>query len=234
VIAHELAHQWFGDNVGYATWRDVWLSEGFATYSEQLYEEKFRGAGSAAALRRYYLWAVLQDSCGQVCETDTTNGNALFSFSRVYAKGGGVVTMLRDMAPKDSLFFAGLRAYQKKYAFGNATTADLEAVMEKAYGRRLDTFFNEWVYGSGYPIYTVSWNQEGNNVCVALEQQPSCAATGGHFVAPLELKLKSVQGDTVVRVYNSADKQVFSFKWAHSMIGAVLNPNARALCAQKG
>ena len=234
VIAHELAHQWFGDNVSYATWRDVWLSEGFATYSEQLFCEKFSGPSATTALRKSYLRTVLHDSCGEVCETDTTNGWALFAFSRVYAKGGGVVTMLRYMAPDDSLFFVGLRAFQKKYALGNARTSDLKEIMEKTYGMQLDTFFNEWIYGSGYPIYKVSWNQVGDEVYVKVVQTQSCPAITNHFSTYLELKLRSDAGDSVVRVYNSMDTQLFTFKWLHPMEGIVLNPYAMTICAQKG
>ena len=232
VIAHELTHQWFGDNVSYLTWPDVWLSEGFATFDEQLFYNKFWSPAAGLAHRRSYLNEALTDICGELYVTDTATANTLFYQPTVYAKGQGVVTMLRYMAPTDSLFFKGLRTYQQTYAYGNATTANLKTIMESTYGIALDTFFNQWVYGSGYPKYRVSWNQTGTTTRVKLIQSQSCAATTNHFSTPVEIELQSATGDTVVKVYNSLDTQVFTINWAPTVTSVLFNPDVWTICLQ--
>ena len=235
VIAHELTHQWFGDHVSYRTWGDVWLSEAFATFDEQMFYTHFWGAAAGLAHRQSLLSSALGDACGELYVTDTTTANSLFYQPTVYNKGQGVVTMLRYLAPQDSLFFKGLRTYQQTYGLGNASTADLKAIMETAYGgMNLDTFFNQWVYGKGYPIYSISWNQIGTNVYVKLIQTRSCSATTEHFSTPLELELRSATTDTIVKVYNSLDTQVFQFQWSAAMDSVVLNPDIWTVLKQSG
>ena len=234
-IAHELTHQWFGDHVSYLTWGDVWLSEGFATFDEQLFYEHFWSPYYGWAHRNGYLLQALGDACGEVFVTDTTTANTLFYQPTVYAKGQGVVTMLRYLAPQDSLFFKGLRTYQQTYGGSNASTADLKAIMETAYGgMNLDTFFNQWIYGKGYPVYAVRWNQTGSNVVVRLVQTRSCASYNTTFSTPLELELHSGSLDTIVKVYNSLDTQWFTFNWSPTMDTVMLNPDIWTICKQNG
>ena len=235
VIAHELTHQWFGDHVSYLTWGDVWLSEGFATFDEQLFYERFWGPAKGLAWRRNYLNSVVSNICGELYVTDTATATTLFNGTTVYAKGQGVVTMLRYLAPNDSLFFKALRTYQQTYAFGNASTANLKTIIESTYGGiNLDTFFNQWVYGKGFPEYHVSWNQIGTNVYVKLAQQPSCSSTTTVFSTLLELELHSATGDSIVKVYNTLDTQVFTFNWSQVMDTVLLNPDVWTLLYQYG
>ena len=225
IIAHELAHQWFGDNVTYQDWHDVWLSEGFATFTESLFFEHFWSAAAAKTHRAQLLSTVIGDPCGRVIVTDTTTSDSLFDQRRVYNKAQGVVRMLQYLAPNDSVFFSVLKTYQQNYALGHATTANLKAIAESAYGVPLDTFFNQWVYGRGYPIYTMSWNQSGSTVYVKLVQTRSCPSYTTHFSTPLEMQLHSATADTFIKVYNSLDTQIYVFNWAPAMTNIYLNPN---------
>lgn len=234
VIAHELAHQWFGDNVSYAEWGDVWLSEGFATFSEQLFADRFHGPAAARTVRSQTISRVTNDPCGMLYVNDTSRADSLFDGRRVYAKGAGVVTMLRYLAPHDSLFFTGLRTYQQLYGNGHARTSDMKAIMEHYYGMNLDTFFNQWIYGRGYPVYTTTWNQKGSKVIVKLVQAQSCPAHTGHFTTPIEVQLRTASGDTTIRLYNTADTQLFTFTWFPAVTSVVLNPNAITVCKQNG
>ena len=206
-----MCHQWFGDHVSYSDWGDVWLSEGFATFSESLFFDHFWGAAAAKTHRQGLLNQALSSSCGELFVTDTSGPNTLFNQPTVYAKGQAVVNMLRYIAPADSLFFQVLRTYQQTYAFGNANTANLQAIAEAAYGFSLDTFFTQWVYGKGYPKYAVTWDQVGSTVVVKLIQTTSCPASTTHFSTPLELQLHSATADTFIKVYNSLDTQVYIF-----------------------
>jgi len=230
IIAHELCHQWFGDHVSYNNWGDVWLSEGFATFSEQMFLTKFWGAAAGLTHRQTYLNQVFNESCGELHITDTTGPNTLFDPYTVYAKGQGVVTMLRYLAPTDSLFFQGLKNYQSAFGFGNAKTADLQATMENVYGFSLDTFFHEWVYGKGYPKYKVTWDQYGSAVTVKLVQTRSCTTYDTTFSTLLELQLHSTTADTILKVYNNTDTQVYTFNWTPTMSTMYLNPDVWTIC----
>ena len=233
-IAHELTHQWFGDNVSYNNWPDVWLSEAFATFDEQLYYTHFWSPAAGLAHRRSQLSSVIGKPCGMVYVNDTTASDSLFYQSTVYKKGQGVVTMLRYIAPNDSLFFDVLKTYQQTYAYGNANTANLKAIAESKFGMSLDTFFNQWIYGRGYPIYKVSWNQIGGNVYVKLIQTQSCPSYTTHFSTYVELQFHSATADTFVKVYNTLDTQTYVFDWSPAMLSALLNPNAWTVLKQNG
>ena len=230
IIAHEMCHQWFGDHVSYSDWGDVWLSEGFATFSESLFFDHFWGAAAAKTHRQGLLNQALSSSCGELFVTDTSGPTTLFNPTTVYAKGQAVVNMLRYIAPADSLFFQVLRTYQQTYAFGNANTANLQAIAEAAYGFSLDTFFTQWVYGKGYPKYAVTWDQVGSTVVVKLIQTTSCPASTTHFSTPLELQLHSATADTFIKVYNSLDTQVYIFNWSSTASSVLLNPDLWTLC----
>ncbi len=224
VIAHELCHQWFGDNVTYKTWGDTWLSEGFATFSEQLFLDHFWSPAAGKAQRQNYLNTATSNVCGRLYVDDTTSSATLFDGTTVYAKGAAVVRMLQYAAPSDSVFFHTLRDYQTTYALGHASTADLKALAETYYGYNLDTFFNQWVYGYGYPIYTMSWDQVGTTVYVKLAQKRSCPSRfNNHFSTHLQLQLHGATADTFIKVYNSADTQIYVFDWAPTMTNVYLN-----------
>jgi aminopeptidase N len=230
IIAHELCHQWFGDHVSYADWGDVWLSEGFATFSESLFFNHFWGAAAAKSHRQGLLNQALTATCGELFVTDTSSATTLFNQTTVYAKGQAVINMLRYIAPTDSLFFQVLRTYQQTYSFGNANTANLQAIAEAAYGFSLDTFFNQWVYGKGYPKYTITWDQVGSVVVVKLIQTPSCTATPTHFNTALELQLHAATADTIMQIYNSLDTQIYTFNWSPTIASVLLNPDLWTLC----
>jgi aminopeptidase N len=231
IIAHELTHQWFGDNVSYKSWHETWLSEGFATYAEQLFFARFWTAQAAKTHRQQLLTNALGRPCGMVYVNDTTTSDSLFDQATVYNKGQGVINMLRYLAPTDTQFFQVLQTYQQNFTGHNATTADLKALFETNYSINLDTFFNQWIYGRGYPIFRVSWDQVGSTVFVKLIQTRSCPSyTPDHFNTYVELQLHSTTADTVVKVYNNVDTQVYTFNWAPTMSTAYLNPDVWTVC----
>lgn len=232
-IAHELMHQWFGDHVTYKTWGDMWLSEGFATFSEHLYLGQFWGAAAAKTRRQAHLSSALSKACGMTYVNDTSTSDSLFT-SNQYQKASIFINTLRYMAPADSLFFKILRNYQSTYSMGNASTADFKAIAESVYGLSLDTFFNQWVYGRGFPIYKTTWNQIGSTVYVRLVQTQSCPSYTSHFSTPVQLQLRAGSIDTFVKVYSSLDTQEFTFEWAPTMTSLLINPDVWTLLRNNG
>ncbi|HXS36471.1 MAG TPA: M1 family aminopeptidase [Flavipsychrobacter sp.] len=225
LIAHELGHQWFGDHVTYSSWGDIWLSEGFASYTEQLFVEHFWSKAAAYDYRTVRYNNVLSYTNGSVYVTDTNNTSRVFDIRLTYYKGAAVVHMLRFIAPNDSMFFQVLKNYQQQYAFGLANTDSLKKMAESVYGQNLDTFFNQWIYGQGYPTFSIKWNQKGSNVTLQLNQTASDPSVTKLFATPLEIQLSSSSGDTVVRVYNDEASQLYNFTWDKTIDSIAIDPN---------
>lgn len=152
LLFHELAHQWWGNWVTIADWRDLWLNEGFATYCEALGMEWVRGENDF----RSYVRNDLQPAARNAGSGSTIYDPSYYWGSIVYEKGACVLHMLRWVMG-DTLFFTALRAYGQQFAFANATTADFQAICEAHHDSTLQWFFDEWVFeGTGYPQYRVS------------------------------------------------------------------------------
>jgi aminopeptidase N len=158
VVAHEIAHQWFGDSVTETTWADLWLSEGFATYFAGLFVEKYDGEDAFReymhnASMRYFAYE--RQTNAPIHDTTTADLMALLNPNN-YEKGAWVLHMLRRRLG-DEAFFKGLRDYYNAHKSANATSEDLRAALEKASGKNLKEFFARWVYGAGHPRYELSW-----------------------------------------------------------------------------
>ncbi|MBS1644409.1 MAG: T9SS type A sorting domain-containing protein, partial [Bacteroidetes bacterium] len=225
LIAHELGHQWWGDCVTFSSWRDVWLSEGFASFTELLYVEHFWGKVAAKLRRTGVFNRSMASVRGSVYVDDTSDVYRVFSSRLTYDKGAAVVHMLRYLAPNDSTFFAALRNYQQQYAYKTANSAQFQQVINATYGRNLDTFFMQWLYGEGYPIYSASWNQVGNRVFIKLDQSGSYPASVPVFSLPVPLGLHANGADTTVIAQFNTSSKVFEFDWAPRMTDLYIDPN---------
>jgi aminopeptidase N len=159
LVAHEIAHQWFGNTVTEATWSDLWLSEGFATYFAGLFlennesKEAFRAYMRQAA-QSYFAFAKQRRI--PIHDRETENLFRLLNANN-YQKGAWVLHSLRGVLG-DKAFFAGLKIYYNKHRNETATTDDLRAAFEKASRVDLKEFFDRWVYKAGHPIYKLSWD----------------------------------------------------------------------------
>jgi aminopeptidase N len=224
LIAHELGHQWWGDCVTYASWRDIWLSEGFAAYCEQLFTAHFKGAVAAQNYRSQVFGRVMSRPGGTVYVDDTDNVARVFDSRLTYDKGASVAHMLRLFAPDSASYFRGLQDYQRQYAYKTAVTADFQQVMETTYGRDLDTFFNQWIYGEGFPIFTLTWNQKGSDVYLQLDQTTSRPTSVACFSLPLQLKLSSAAGDTIIDLYVKQPSHFLKISWNKAITQATIDP----------
>ncbi|HZV13629.1 MAG TPA: M1 family aminopeptidase [Candidatus Kapabacteria bacterium] len=156
-MAHEMTHQWFGDDITCATWKDIWLNEGFATFGEDLYHEFVGGESgymnNVMTQVRYYLNSgnnatAIYDPVGQ--------GKNVFNWGTTYLKGGITLYMLHTMLG-DSAYFSAMRYYLTKFNYSAATTDDFADAISEATGQDLHWFINQWVYGKGQPLYKVEW-----------------------------------------------------------------------------
>jgi aminopeptidase N len=202
LMAHELAHQWFGDKVTCASWQDIWLNEGFATHLASMYfEQKY--PATAITNRKNEIANITAIPGGSVWVDDTTNVNRIFDGRLSYRKGSHVLYMLRWILG-DSVFLKGVRQYHDdaKLRYGFAKTDDLKRYLEQVSGKDLTTFFKEWFYGRGYPSYNVQWSQIGNNYVKIKMDQTTSHPSVGFFELPVALKFKNASQEKTIIVNN--------------------------------
>jgi aminopeptidase N len=193
LMAHEIAHQWFGNSVTENDWHHIWLSEGFATYLTSVYMEKNYGKERLALemksdreeVIKYYL-----KSPKPVIDTTITNLMRLLS-ANSYQKGAWVLHMLRHELGED-VFWKGIRLYYEKYRNKNALTADFEKVMEEVSGKDLREFFHQWLYIAGQPDLKITaqlTRKKGETEIIIEQKQQSL------FRFPLDLLINSQEGE---------------------------------------
>ncbi len=173
VVSHELAHQWFGDNVTCGTWADIWLNESFATYCEALWREHLYGFDSLKAYMRDTLSQFQFVSWQGAIYDPVAQGFDLFTRS-VYSKGGWVLHTLRGVVG-DSVFFNALRVYQKQYGGKSAITSELQAIVDSVSGSDMTWFFNQWIYGSGWPKYASRFSWNADTISYTIQQNQDAA-----------------------------------------------------------
>lgn len=229
LVAHELGHQWFGDKVTCGSWQDLWLNEGFATFTEMVYSEFF--------VPDYYptqiasiITSITSVPDGSVWVSDTTDFARLFSGRLTYYKGGMVVHMLRWVLG-DSVFFKGVRTYLDDPAvkYGYARTADLKRVMTAVSGKNLDNFFNKWVYGEGYPSYQLTWSQNLNHWATIRLRQTTSHSSVSFYDMPVAIQFKNATQDTTIVVDHQYSGQEFSINVGFEADTVLIDPKMRLL-----
>ena len=222
LVAHELSHQWFGDNVTCGTWNDIWMHEGFAEYSESLANEFLVSKSAGDTKIQAAQTEVLNLSNSKAYATNTTDPFTLFDHTNSYAKGATVLHMLRFELGQDSIFFNMLTAFQKKYAGKTATTDTLVAFVSKYTNKDYTYFFNQWIKGYGNPVYSFSYFQRGDTVYVTSNQSGSSST--GLFKMKLDFKVNYAAGSTVFQVNQVSNKDVFKFYLPGKTVTSI-NPN---------
>lgn len=223
ILSHEMTHQWWGDLVTYADWREIWLSEGFATYGEALFRERQYGS---ANFHSYVTNALFGAYLGQAASHtypiyDPVNKWGVIS----YEKGASVLHMLRRVVG-DTAFYAALAAYRAAYGEDVATTQDLQSVFETVHGASLDWFFQEWIYSGAHPKYDWGWSTAPSGpdteVKIRLRQVQT---VGPIFTMPIEFKIQRAAGDTVVTGFVDAAVKDLVFTVPGSVTGVVFDPD---------
>jgi aminopeptidase N len=221
LICHEFAHQWFGDMISPGTWADLWLNEGFATWSESFWYESYAGYSAykddVENNASYYLsgnpgWPVYVPEWA----VNTPSNNILFNYAITYCKSACVLHLLR-YSLGDDLFFPAIYDYATDttdFKYKNAVTDDFQASLEESTGQDLDWFFDSWVKQPNHPVYHNEYNIHDNgngtwNVNFYVNQVQTNA---GFFPIPVELYIYFYDAtDTTIRVMNDVNQQVFNF-----------------------
>ena len=235
-LAHELAHQWWGQAVGWKNYHEQWLSEGFAQYFAAMYAERRRGSGVFDGLiRSMSRWAVETSDQGPVYlgyRLGHIKSDGRILRAVVYNKGAMVLHMLRRLVG-DDVFFRALRRFYDENRFRKAGTDELRVVFEAESGMALSRFFDEWIYGSDLPTVTVTWRVEGSGAAqvaiVRVEQRDRL------FDFPLTVSLQRADGtvqDALVRVTDQVVEQSVPFTGTPARGRG--EPRSCGVAAQKG
>jgi aminopeptidase N len=226
LMAHEIAHQWFGNSVTENDWHHVWLSEGFATYLTDMYLEKTYGRqklNDELKAERNRVIGFYKRSQRPIIDTAVTDLMKLLN-PNSYQKGAWVLHMLRRKIG-DDLFFEGLSEYYKKYRNSNACTTDFEKVMESIYGKDLSGFFKEWLYLSGHPelkITTTRGRKKGTTDIKIEQTQDSI------FSFELELEVLDTEGKEILRIPITERNTIKNVK-AENITGIIPDPETDLL-----
>jgi len=213
LVAHELAHQWFGDKITCGSWQDIWLNEGFATYLAGLVIEDFDGEASFKSWRAGEINYITSEAGGSVYvpAEDTTSIGRVFNGRLSYTKGSMVLHMLRNKLG-DLMFYQGIQAYlsDPEFAYAYAKTPDLKAKMEDESGEDLSEFFNDWIYGEGYPTYSIEWRRMNASQIRIIANQTQSHNSVSFFEAPIPLRIFGTGGEEIdIVLDNTSNGQEF-------------------------
>ena len=234
LIAHELAHQWFGNKITCGSWKDIWLNEGFATYLSGLVYEHLDGDSAFTTWKQQRNQSITSRPSGSVYlkSQDTTSVGRIFDGRLSYNKGAMVLHMLRKVIG-DETFYMSLQNYLQtpSLAFDYAESEDFIAVVEATSGTDLTEFFDDWLYNEGYPIYSVEWNQ-GNDqtVYIKLNQSQSDASVS-FFEMPVTLRLSGSERQEDIVLNHTSHGQNFEVEVDFDVATVTFDPKSDIVSA---
>lgn len=215
LIAHELAHQWFGDKVTCGAWNDIWLNEGFATYGQHLVNEKLLMTNTQflnyLLSEKNYITSVLGGSV-YVADADLGNIGAIFSGRLSYSKGAYALRMMKWILG-ETAFYNALKDYHARpaLAYNYAVTSDFKNSVLTSTSKDFTEFFNDWIYGQGYPTYDIRWKQTGNVISFRASQTQSHSSVS-FFEMPLPIKVTGAGGQVAYFALNNTSNNQYFYE----------------------
>jgi aminopeptidase N len=230
VVAHEIAHQWFGDSVTESTWADLWLSEGFATYFAGLFRQRYEGEEAfqnymKQAAETYFAYE--KKNLTPIVDLETEDLFKLLNPNN-YQKGAWVLHMLRSMLGDDA-FFRGIRSYYSAHINSTATSNDLRVAFEMSSGINLRSFFDQWVYGSGHPIYRISseWKKVGGSHTLKIKLLQ--IQNGDAFLIPVPIEVVTTNGTQRVTIRPNGKETIMRIPLATRPTAILIDPDQTIL-----
>lgn len=226
INAHELGHQWWGDQVTCKTWGDIWINEGFASYTEHLVAEYLDPLNFAANLNVAHS-SVMSSIAGSIYFTnaDTMDTPRIFDSRLTYDKGGAIVHSLRFLTNNDSLWFNTLRGFQNTFKNSTASALDFQNYYQTATGINPTVFFNQWYYGEGYPTFVVRFHQRNGNLLLKSTQTTSFPSSVPLFITPIEYAVTRVgKVDTIIRVNHGQSIENYTIAMSGTITGITCDP----------
>lgn len=229
LIAHEMAHQWFGDKITCGSWKDIWLNEGITEYMSGCVVENLDGAASFVTWKANKINSITSTLGGNLYLTDAqiTDVGRIFSGQMTYNKGSMVTNMLR-FKMGDTNFFQALRNYlsDPTLAYAYAITPQFQAHLETVYGGGLQEFFDDWVYNEGYPTYTINAFNSGIGQATVQISQTQSHASVSYFEMPVPIRLTGASGQQLdVVLENTVNGQSFVVPVGFTVTGVQFDPN---------
>ncbi len=231
LVAHELSHQWFGNLVTCASFQDVWLNEGFASYSEYLALEKMASLQEALSWMReaHMIACWSQEGSVFVPQESIDDAWRIFNASLSYKKGAALVHHIRYIINDDKKFFDVLRVFLLKYSFSTATIFDFKACIEEQTGIDFTRFFDQWYFGEGFPIFDVSWKKDNDNISILIEHTGS-AVSNSLFITDIDIRfLKPNGSDTLIRIPIRTNRDMFHFNVDANINNIEIDPGYHVL-----
>jgi aminopeptidase N len=231
LVIHELAHSWFGNYLTCDNWQDIWINEGFASYGEYLGDEFLHDATTALGWLHECQGLAKEVPTGSVYVPfeELDNVSRVFNYRLSYRKGACLVHMIRYMINDDDLFFATLREFISQYGNSTANSENLKVVLEDETGIDFDPFLDQWLYGEGFPTYSVLWWQNGDNIHIEMTQTTSAPATE-LFTIPIEFEIVfNDESSAIVRQDVNSNFSSYEFTVDGTVADIIVNPSFAVL-----
>ncbi|SDB91457.1 M1 family aminopeptidase [Williamwhitmania taraxaci] len=235
LIAHELAHQWFGDYVTCANWQDIWVNEGFASYLEYIYLENNNQTVAASNWMTEARQYALQEPNGSVYIpiTEINSESRIFSYTLSYKKGAVIIHMLRKEIDNDEKFYGSLRLFLNTFGHSTATGMDVLNTINTYTGKDYTWFFDQWYYGKGYPTVSSTYKYANDTVALTLKQTASNVATP-FFRMSMDVRFTTNGVVTDTTLVWTANNQEFKVKTGGAPTTIVLDPQNELLIKRNG
>lgn len=233
---HEMGHSWFGNQVTCAQWNDIWINEGFATYSQYLGLENLADLQSADAFNAAMQSVVMREPDGSVYVPDAylDDRDRIFSGRLSYYKGSVIIQMIRYILDDNELFFHVLQEFQSRFAYQTATGEDFKEVLEDLSHQNFDEFFNLWYYGEGYPIFHFTWQQRVSGKLTIKSLQESSTPKTEFFPMKYDMLLFFEDGsDSLIQIKQREKSEHIELKLVKQVTNILPNPRSQNLMEVK-